>query len=101
MEQGDKPIRGDGKDQQSKPPDPSTTKLNQEGADLLNKKAPQAERPNTADKHLPAVQITDDKAAEKQQQLEAMRQKSGRGDKDQSQEQTQGHKGPERKGPEK
>ena len=97
MEQGDKPIRGDGKDQSGKPPDPSTTKLNQEAADLMNKRAPQAERPNTADKHLPAVQITDEKAADKQQKLESMRQKSGREDKDQSQE----RKAPEKKGPEK
>lgn len=95
MEGGDRPVRGDGKDEKAKAPDPKPTKLNQEAADLMNKRAPQAERPNTADKHLPKVEITDQAAERRAAQQQQMRQKSGREGPDKAQE------APQKKGPEK
>lgn len=96
MESGDRPIKGDGKDQPKKAPEPKPNEANKEAADLLNKRAKPAEKPNTADKHLPKVEITD-ASAKRQAQQDKMREKSGRESKDQAVQERQRERRPPEK----
>ncbi len=56
----------------------------------MTKRQQQAERPNTADKHLPNVEIEDEKAKKRAEMKDQMRDKSGRDGAEASRDQQKG-----------